>query len=480
MIGGWLKISLGIGCLALAQVALQADEVPLTGDAFFNPGSGTNFGATPAVNVGGVPGSEGLLQFDLTKLPAGTTASQISMATLRLFVTRVGAPGSVDIFAAGSAWSEPAVTGLNAPSIGALVAASVPVNTAGTYLVLDVTNQVKAWVNGSPNNGFLIVANPSATFVFFDSKESSSTSHSAVLDVILTGTPGSPGAAGAAGPTGPLGPTGPAGATGATGAAGTAGPANTTPGPAGNPGPTGPTGATGAVGSAGPNGPIGPTGPTGPTGATGPFGAAGAAGPAGPQGPFGPTGPTGATGLGGVTGPTGITGLNGPSGPTGFPGAAGAAGALGPPGPIGPMGSSGPPGAAGPQGPTGATGTSGAPGLINSNFSIVALGNTPTMPFTMSDSDTTHEFYLVDNTSTSAVGIFLPHANVVGRVLTLIGSDYSANRSALNVFPQSTDKILLGTTSACASGCTDPSDSVSFYTHVVSDGAGTWRVIDQN
>ena len=98
----------------------------------------------------------------------------------------------------------------------------------------------------------------------------------------------------------------------------------------------------------------------------------------------------------------------------------------------------------------------------------------------MTDSDTTHEFYLVNNTSASAVAIVLPHANVVGRVITLIGSDYSVNRNVVNVAPQSTDKILVGTTSACASGCTGPSDSFNFYTHLVSDGAGTWRVLDQN
>ena len=98
----------------------------------------------------------------------------------------------------------------------------------------------------------------------------------------------------------------------------------------------------------------------------------------------------------------------------------------------------------------------------------------------MSDSDTTHQFYLVDNTSASAVGIVLPHANVVGRVITLIGSDFSNNGNTVNVFPQTTDKILVGTTTACGSGCTGSSDSVNFYTHLVSDGAGTWRVIDQN
>ena len=138
-----------------------------------------------------------------------------------------------------------------------------------TYITLDVTNQVRSWLNGAPNNGFFLAASGGTT-VFLDSKESTSTSHPATLEVVFSGAPGLTGA------VGPTGPTGAPGTTGLTGA-------------------TGPTGPTGAVG---------PTGATGPAGATGVAGITGATGATGPAGDPGPAGPTGATGVAGAQGPT--------------------------------------------------------------------------------------------------------------------------------------------------------------------------------
>ncbi len=125
-------------------------------------------------------------------------------------MSRIGTPGSVDIFAANAPWSEATVTGTGFPGPGTLVAAAVPVSIAYSYIVLDVTAQVKAWLNGATNNGFLITADPSGSLVYFDTKESQSTSHPAVLEVNLSGTVGScwlrlPVQRGATGSTGPAG-----------------------------------------------------------------------------------------------------------------------------------------------------------------------------------------------------------------------------------------------------------------------------------
>jgi hypothetical protein len=135
-------------------------------------------------------------------------------ATLRLFVNKVSAPGAVSVYAAASSWSESTVNGVTGtPGAGVLVAGPISVSVAGTYVVIPVTAQVQAWLNGSPNNGFLIQANALSTSVFFDSKENSATSHPAVLEVLLAqggvhGPSGAPGAVGATGPTGAIGPTG--------------------------------------------------------------------------------------------------------------------------------------------------------------------------------------------------------------------------------------------------------------------------------
>ena len=55
----------GFAALALCQVLIQAQTVPLTGDAYFLPGSAGNAGAAATVSVGGTQGYLGLFQFDL-------------------------------------------------------------------------------------------------------------------------------------------------------------------------------------------------------------------------------------------------------------------------------------------------------------------------------------------------------------------------------------------------------------------------------
>ena len=65
--------------------AARATEGVVVGDAYVNS-------AHPAVNYGSLSNlyvnnnGTALLQFDLSSLPAGTTASQIGSATLKLYV----------------------------------------------------------------------------------------------------------------------------------------------------------------------------------------------------------------------------------------------------------------------------------------------------------------------------------------------------------------------------------------------------------
>ena len=465
-------------CLLLA---IGWADQSVVGDAFFAPGNATNFGATPSVNVGGPSGFQGLLQFDLSTLPPGTTAANVSSASLRLFVSRIGTAGTIDIYSAASPWTESTVNGTAGfPAPLSLLAGSVSVSVAGTYLSIPVTNQVKRWLTGDANNGFLLIANPSTTLVFFDSKESGSTSHPAVLEVSLLGTAGPTGATGApgpigqsgtgtAGPTGAAGPTGPTGPFGAQGPAGDTGPAGAVglAGAAGNIGPTGPTGPAGPTGAKGATGATGATGPNGPTGAVGPAGATGAQGLAGQSGPPGATGPTGATGVAGSAGPPGGTGATGPRGPTGPSGATGA------------MGITGVPGAIGNTGPTGPTGPT---GVIGNNYSLTTLSNTPGAKFIMNGAVNTsvNEFYLLDNTNAVAM-VELPAAGSVpkGRRVVLINSNFSLTTGFdMNVFPNGSDAILNGDTLVKNSGGQGPAPNnlvdTGYAFEAVSDGTSIW------
>lgn len=347
--------------------AAHATGVTLTGDAHVSSTrSATNFGTLANLYVGN--GNTSLLQFDLTTLPTGLTAGQISHATLTVFVNRVNTGGMVSLSPVTSAWSEPAVTYATIPSIGA------PVNgftaaIAGQYVTLDVTSLVQGWAT-APATNFGFALSSSVANVLLDSKENDETGHAASLDITIT----SMGAQGLQGPAGVQGPQGIQGLAG-------------TPGIQGIPGTAGATGAQGVPG---------PVGPAGPTGAAGTIGAVtnwsssvtyqvgqvvfcAACSTSGSsyvavaantnQDPptqtgfwqliaiAGATGPQGIQGAQGIQGPMGVTGAQGNAGPQGAAGAAGASGPSGPAGPAGPTGNTGP---AGPAGSTGAMGTIGA------------------------------------------------------------------------------------------------------------------------
>jgi hypothetical protein len=248
-----------IAALALAPIAGFAQTLAPSQDAYYVPGNGSNFGTSTTITVGS-SSAIGLVQFDLTQLPAGLTAGQIQKATLTLFLDHVNSGGSinVDMVSASTPWGELTVTGDSGISPGGAVNTSVMTNTADTFISMDATAAVQGWITTpSSNNGFMIQANAS-TSVQFDSKENTTTSHPAMLTIVLVSV--------------------------------------------------GPTGATGSIGTNGSNGATGATGPAG-------VGTTGATGPTGVAGPTGATGPTG-VGLTGATGPTGV-GLTGAMGPTG-------------------------------------------------------------------------------------------------------------------------------------------------------------------
>jgi hypothetical protein len=353
-----------------------AVEATLIADAHVNSALPTvNSGAISNLNVGA--GYTALLQFDLSVLPAGTTAAQVSRAMLRLYCNRMDAAGSVSVSPVEGAWGEYSVTYATLPSLGS-AAQVVSVDAAGAYVAVDVTSLVQGWLSApATNNGLALTA--ASAVVQFDSKENDLTGHAAVLDVTLAtaGPAGPAGPTGSTGAVGPIGLTGPAGLPGATGIQGVAGPVGAT-GPAGASGAAGLQGLQGPAGLQGPQGVAGPAGIPGSVGATGPAGATGATGPAGPAGSGGSGGmqflgaysstvnyalndavsyqgssyisvaagnlgntpgtnasywsvlaAQGAVGAQGPVGATGAAGVQGSVGPQGAPGAAGVAGAVG-------------------------------------------------------------------------------------------------------------------------------------------------------
>src|SRR5450631_1015162 len=101
-------------------------QATLVADAHVNSSlPATNSGAISNLNVGG--GYTALLQFDLSQLPMGTTATQVSRAVLRLYANRVTTPGLVTISPATGAWGEYSVTFATEPAVGS-AAGTISVN----------------------------------------------------------------------------------------------------------------------------------------------------------------------------------------------------------------------------------------------------------------------------------------------------------------------------------------------------------------
>ncbi len=461
------RFGFGLLCgLFLAPSVIFAQSAPLVQDSYVvtSPASASNYGSATTLNVGGASADQALVQFDLTQLPAGTTSSSISKATLIVFVNKLTATGTINFSVANGTWTESGVNGASGtPVPAAAVASGVAIDNGSDYLAVDATAAVQAWLSGTTNSGFIITPNTGVN-VSFDSKESTTTSHSAILSITLVGSGGAAGATGATGATGPTG----AGTTGATGATGPTG----TNGPSGATGPTGATGAgtTGATGATGPTGTNGTSGVTGPTGATGAgtTGATGATGPTGTNGTNGATGPTGATGAGttGATGATGPTGTNGTNGATGTNGTNGATG------PTGPNGTNGTPGTNGSNGATGATGPTGtSTGTTYSTGASGAVGNENNPVPNGTTISGTSVVYFIAN----AASVTLPAATTAGQHLILINVAGPSNGSATFTVNAASGGLIKNgpdTQSVASFSFSDVAD-------LISDGNKNWWVVQR-
>ncbi len=214
------KIVIAIMALVAAGTA-HAQEPMLSADAQINSAAKTtNYGASTTLTINST--NSALLLFKLPDLlPGGTTAGQILEARLMIFNDSVTKGGTVDLHQVTSSWSEGSVTYATKPTVSSAVAASTDIGAARNYHEFVVTDLVRSWIT-TPASNFGVELKASGTAnLTLDSKENTTTSHPAVLEIVLSGPTGPTGATGARGATGPAGPAGPTGPTGKTGPPGT-------------------------------------------------------------------------------------------------------------------------------------------------------------------------------------------------------------------------------------------------------------------
>jgi len=158
-----------------------------SGDSYTNTAAPTtNYGAKTLLDV--ESSQTTFIQFDLSSIPSGYTSADITKASLKLYVNAVTTAGSFNVDYVNGTWTESTIDASNAPALGTTIVASVPLTTKdkNQYILVDVTAAVQAWLSGTANDGIALVAN-SPLNASFDSKENTTTSHPAELDIVFAG-----------------------------------------------------------------------------------------------------------------------------------------------------------------------------------------------------------------------------------------------------------------------------------------------------
>src|SRR5205814_1644678 len=113
---------------------------------------------------------------DLSALPSGTTGSDVVMATIKVFVNKVTANGSVELHrvstGAANGWGEAIIKASNEPALESTAIDTVAVTTSSKneYLSFDATAIVMGWLDGSfDDNGVALVPKPTdGPSIYFD------------------------------------------------------------------------------------------------------------------------------------------------------------------------------------------------------------------------------------------------------------------------------------------------------------------------
>lgn len=196
-----LKVSAIVAMAALMSCRLYAGVGVLKADTYVSTAnSAANFGSSTLMNIGA--GNSGLLQFDLspaisqllTSVVPSNTTPIIGKATLTVYVNKAAVAGTLTASPLLSAWTENTVNSMNAPLVGP-VAGSASVAAGAQFVSIDITPIVQGWLSSnndpsSPNyvgggNFGLSLSTPDGGVFVLDSKEGTTTSHAASLDIDL-------------------------------------------------------------------------------------------------------------------------------------------------------------------------------------------------------------------------------------------------------------------------------------------------------
>ncbi|CVK34344.1 DNRLRE domain-containing protein [Methanoculleus bourgensis] len=103
----------------------------------------------------------GLIRFDLSSIPEGAT---IESATLYGYMhNKVGGDKEVAAYRVTEAWNETGVTWNTRPSNATQPTSITDPGSAKSWVSWDVTQDVQAYVEGTPNYGWLLTYDESAT-----------------------------------------------------------------------------------------------------------------------------------------------------------------------------------------------------------------------------------------------------------------------------------------------------------------------------
>jgi microcystin-dependent protein len=173
---------LGLNASAFEALLTQDTALLLKGKAT-NRGTSGNLPVSTNFNA--------LFKFDLESVPPGTTADKVSMATLTVFIDSLTRTGAISLFLVHNTWSERAVPAVTFTPLPQSPAKIVSASALRTFVRFDVTDLVRNWLSGMPNNGIAVGANPSGFKVALalDSKENMSAGHCAKLEIDLVPTP---------------------------------------------------------------------------------------------------------------------------------------------------------------------------------------------------------------------------------------------------------------------------------------------------
>jgi hypothetical protein len=182
----WFAVMLFSILSCLFLVSSASAQFTASDDAYTNTADPTtNYGSQTMLDVES-PSQTTYIRFNLSLVPSGYRGSDVTQATLKLYVDAVTKAGSFNVDYVNGTWSESTIAADNAPALGTTIAASIPLTTAdkNQYILINITVAVQAWLNGTANDGIALVGN-SPLNASFDSKESTTKSHPAELDVVF-------------------------------------------------------------------------------------------------------------------------------------------------------------------------------------------------------------------------------------------------------------------------------------------------------